>query len=174
MSKLLIKNSPYIEEITKSILEKRFDSGRKLYLYFKEKYPDSFTFSYMTVSRYYNKIMNEVRDTAEVNDLRDRAIKSQIYQDIETVQTLSNHLKVLNKQLEKIMGDLNDPIKRKEVRDIVRTCSKVTEQLLRYSDKIEKEPEEDKDALFRRMIECMKEFPSEYQIKFIKKWKEFE
>jgi len=139
-----------------------------------EEHKEKFNINYQCLRRHYRETQDIIGQSVKASRLREQAIQDQIYQDIETVRILKRSLNALKDQLTTVQNSgLVSSKERKEIRDIIHTLNKTLELLLKYSDKIEKEPKEDEETLFRKMIECMKEFPSEYQMKFIEKWKSF-
>ena len=167
-----IDKSPYKDEITGLILNGT--TPTEIFKLMKDKYGEDFNINYQAVRRQRMKILNGIEETASTSHLRNQAIQSQIYKDVQSVQMLGNSLRILSNQLAKVARSVNNKEERKEVRDIVLSIDKVTSTLLRYSDKIQTKPEFSEEDLLNKIIDCFEGFPSELQIKFIERWKKIE
>jgi len=165
-------NSPWVDEVDEYVTANKFKTIQALYDFMCRKYGTKFDISYHTTRRHIIHVRQELGWGVEASKLREKAIRDQIYKDIETVKVVRQGLNTLAKQLDEVERDLYDPSERKEVRDIVKTIISAVELLLKYSDKIQKEPTFSEEDFIQKMLACMKEFPMELQMKFITKWKE--
>jgi len=166
--------SPFKDEINLLIFDGKYDSPLKIYNFMKQKYGDKFSLSHENVSRHRKRQVDKVKENATASLLRNKAIQDQIVKDVRTVHMLRTSLSTLSDQLEEVKKDIKDRVERKEVRDIINGIGKITETLLRYSDKIQSKPKFDPDTLLRKIIQCFEDIPPEYQIKFIERWKKIE
>ena len=169
-----ICNSPFREEIDQYITDRKFKTIMDLYKFMIDKYGEKFNLNYQVMRRHYRDFQNIVEQSVKASGLRERVIQDQIFKDIETVRIIRKNLGTLKNQLTTVGNkNLANPKERKEVRDIVNTINKTLELLLRYSDKIEyQKPNLNDDELIRKILQCFEGIPSEYQMMFIKKWRE--
>lgn len=140
-----------------------------------------------------NHLKNHFKDIVDIgkesSKLRREVIKDDIHDEIQMSKALKRNLNFLIEIIDKLKNKAQVALDRNEIdmsqdeidncKDIVKTSldviykiNQTIELMLRFSDKLEIEAENDPDTLFAKLMDCMDGVPIEYIEIFAKKWKE--
>ena len=140
----------------------------------KNKYDE--VLSYSCLSRHFsNDVEFYVDQRMKSSKLQEMYVKKKLKEHINASINIVNTLNMLNKQLEAVKNNVDDPVARKEARDIVRILDTVLQTALRYKDEIKPKDEEKDTDVYDRLLWTLQEsnVPIDYIKKIKDKWDEY-
>lgn len=117
----------------------------------------------------------------EASNFRKEVLRDDIHEEIQMSKALKSNLQFLNdtlskkkKQLQLLPIDAVDKEELKMVMDMVYKINQTIELMLKFSDKLEIETQNNPDVLLNKLMYCMEDFPLEYVEKFKERWDDYE
>ena len=128
-------------------------------------------------SRHFNKHV-EIYINARIrsDQLKEKFVKEKLKEHINASINIINTLNMLNLQLDKIKGDMDDPKARKEAREIAKTLDTVLQTALRYKDEIKPPNEETNEDVYDRLLWTLDQakIPVDYIVKIKDMWEKYD
>ena len=143
-----------------------------IWRYAKSKYNEDVSYSAM-VRHFKQHVQYYVDLRKEIDKQRAEIIRKYMYEDILIAQKIHEHLDLIEKQIkEKVNMPNRSPMDEKLMLEWINSARLSIEQLLKWKEKLIL-PEEDTEEIGKVIEDIIKDFPEEYQLKFIERWREY-
>ena len=160
-------SSPHREEYEDMRLNKKM-TLLEISQYARLKYNEDI--STASLSRHFTRHVEAYYKKAFSSDsLRMRYMKEQMNAIMRAAKSIRKQLEVLEKQLEKVIENLDDPDSRREAREIMHSTKELVELMFRFEDKFKAESRSETE-LYDKIMEIIKDFPPELVNLFIERW----
>jgi len=113
-----------------------------------------------------------IKEGEKASKLRQDAIEEEIYKSMDAARMLRTNLERCAEQ-SGVLTDISNPKERKEMRSIISISNETIGLILRFLDKLEVKSKLTEEDIFKKVIQCIKDFPPELILEFTKKWKEY-
>lgn len=166
-------NSPYVADIDKMIL-----GGwkiKEISRYLKGQYPGKKIPSYDSLTNHANKHVNEMIERGiESNLERKRIIREEVSKSVNVARQLHDNLIMLSDGLTALWQEWSvsrNWNRLKEIGTVINSINRTIELLLRFQGELN-EDQLTEDQVFSRIMYCIRDFPTEYIMKFRDRWEE--
>ena len=164
-------SSPHRTEYEKMRFEER-KTIKEIWKYANEHYGENIGY-YSFVRHFNNHVESVIQEMKKASKLREKILQEEIKKDIRIAKQLTRNLEICAQKIESKLqqGDLS-PKDEKILLDYLAETRLIIEELLKWSNKINIQPEE--ENIFERIIYCMQDFPEELIMKFKERWDNYE